>query len=288
MNISSSPEKERAAQLRINHLYSHSHLCNISFLSIAKQDLVSGQSISTPLRCSHSSSDLSLNHVLQEKSDIHHLTNSPNTFETSITSNSSLSSASNKHHDTLSYLIDQNQRTMQRLITSYQVNSNEESTTMLSSASIRIPDYESGQLLTTISHENTQLSRAQQKSILIETGFLSTVDFPSALLHAEGHHVFETVELNSKIDGDDHGILDEPSLALLSNSYRSSTTIAMINQIVNEMGTQSRSQQKKKQCSSPLSTCDDKTSACSTPALSLIKNEPIATHETMIRSETNC
>ena len=38
---------------------------------------------------------------------------------------------------------------------------------------------------------------------------------------------------------------------------------------------QSTSQQKKKQCSSPLSTCDDKTSACSTPALSPIKNESL-------------
>ena len=153
-----------------------------------------------------------MNHVLQEKSDrhgsvisdIHHLTNSPNTFETSITSTSSLSSASNKHHDTLSYLIEQNQRAMQRLITNHQVNSNEESTTILSSASMRIPDYESGQLLTTISHENTQLSHPQalpqqQKSTLIETGSLSTVDFPSALLHAEEHRVFETVELNSKV-----------------------------------------------------------------------------------------
>ncbi|CAF1184718.1 unnamed protein product [Adineta ricciae] len=72
--------------------------------SLAKQALASGQPISTPSHCSHSSSDLPLNHVLQEKSDrqgsvisdIHHLTNSPNTFETSITSNSSLSSASNR------------------------------------------------------------------------------------------------------------------------------------------------------------------------------------------------
>ncbi|CAF1336136.1 unnamed protein product [Adineta ricciae] len=50
-----------------------------------------GQPISTPSRCSRSSSDLPLNHVLQEKSD-----------------NSSLSSPSNKHHDPLSYLIERN------------------------------------------------------------------------------------------------------------------------------------------------------------------------------------
>ena len=192
------------------HHRSFSTLTSVTYRSsLAKQVLASGQPISTPSLCSHSSSDLPLNHVLQEKSDrqgsvisdIHHLTNSPNTFETSITSNSSLSSAkSNKNHDTLSYLIEQNQRAMQRLITNHQGNPNEESTTILSSASMRIADYESGQL-TTISHENTQVpQQQQQKSTLIETGSLSTVDFPSALLHGEDHHhVFETVQFNSKV-----------------------------------------------------------------------------------------
>jgi hypothetical protein len=49
---------------------------------------------------------------------------------------------------------------------------------------------------------------------------------------------------------------------------------------------QSTSQQKKKQCSSPLSTCGDKTSVCSTPSLSPIKNEPIIIVEKVNRQET--
>ena len=50
---------------------------------------------------------------------------------------------------------------------------------------------------------------------------------------------------------------------------------------------QSTSQQKKKQCSSPLSTCGDKTSVCSTPSLSPIKNEPIIIVEKVNRQETS-
>ena len=50
---------------------------------------------------------------------------------------------------------------------------------------------------------------------------------------------------------------------------------------------QSTSQQKKKQCSSPLSTCGDKTSVCSTPSLSPIKNEPLIQTEKSIRHETS-
>jgi hypothetical protein len=50
---------------------------------------------------------------------------------------------------------------------------------------------------------------------------------------------------------------------------------------------QSTSQQKKKQCSSPLSTCDDKTSVCSTPSLSPIKNEPLILVEQVNRQETS-
>jgi hypothetical protein len=52
---------------------------------------------------------------------------------------------------------------------------------------------------------------------------------------------------------------------------------------------QSTSQQqlKKKQCSSPLSTCGDKTSACSTPSLSPIKNEPLIIIDTTNRHETS-
>ena len=50
---------------------------------------------------------------------------------------------------------------------------------------------------------------------------------------------------------------------------------------------QSTSQQKKKQCSSPLSTCNDKTSVCSTPSLSPIKNEPFIQIEKNNRHETS-
>lgn len=50
---------------------------------------------------------------------------------------------------------------------------------------------------------------------------------------------------------------------------------------------QSTSQQKKKQCSSPLSTCGDKTSVCSTPSLSPIKNEPLIIIEKINRQETS-
>jgi hypothetical protein len=46
-------------------------------------------------------------------------------------------------------------------------------------------------------------------------------------------------------------------------------------------------QQKKKQCSSPLSSCGDKTSACSTPSLSPIKNEPLIMIDTTNRHDTS-
>ncbi|UJR35090.1 hypothetical protein I4U23_027865 [Adineta vaga] len=155
------------------HHQSYSTLTSVTYRSsLAKQALASGQPISSSSHHSYSSSDVPLNHLLHEKtdrqnsivSDIHHLSNSPNTFETSITSNSSSSSTSNKQHDTLSYLIEQNQRAMQRLISNHQQNPSGESTTFFSSASIRAPDYESGQL-TTISYETTQeqLPVPQQK-----------------------------------------------------------------------------------------------------------------------------
>ncbi|CAF1185355.1 unnamed protein product [Adineta steineri] len=267
------------------HHQSYSTLTSVTYRSsLAKQAPASGQPISTSSHHSYSSSENLHHHMIQDKnerhhsivSDIHHLTNSPNTFETSITSNSS--SNSSKHHDTLSYLIEQNQRAMQRLITNHKENPVGESTTFFSSASIRAPDYESGQL-TTLSSE-----KIQQKSTLIETGSLSTLDFPSAILNADEQHLYETAQLDCKIDSDERGILDEPSLTLLSNSYRSLTTTT--GQNPTPLMTQSTSQQKKKQCSSPLSTCDDKTSACSTPALSPIKNEPLMTLQRKNRHES--
>jgi hypothetical protein len=179
------------------HHQSYSTLTSVTYRSsLAKQAITSGPPISTP---SHTSSEFPINHFLQDKnerhnsivSDIHHLTNSPNTFETSITSNSS--SNSNKHQDTLSYLIEQNQRAMQRLISNHKENPTDQSTTFFSSASIRAPDYESGQL-TTISSD-----RIQQRSTLIETGSLSTMDFPSAILHAEEPSLFETAQIDCRV-----------------------------------------------------------------------------------------
>ena len=189
------------------HHQSYSTLTSVTYRSsLAKQALASGQPISTSSHHSYSSSDLPLHHLRQEKSerrgsvisDIHHLANSPNTFETSITSNSSSSSASNKHQDTLSYLIDQNQRAMQRLISHQPDNASKESTTFFSSASMRAPDYESGQL-TIMSSETTQLQQQHQKSTLIETGSLSTTEFPSAILQAEDDVLFETAQLDCKV-----------------------------------------------------------------------------------------
>jgi TolA-binding protein len=186
------------------HHQSYSTLTSVTYRSsIAKQALASGPPISTPSHTSFSSSENPINHIQQDEnerrnsliSDIHHLTRSPNTFETSMTSNSS--SNSNKHQDTLSYLIEQNQRAMQRLISNHNHNLTEESTRLYSSPSMRAADYESGQLTTM----NTVISneKVQQKSTLIETGSLSTVDFPSAILHAEEQILFQTAQLDCKV-----------------------------------------------------------------------------------------
>lgn len=181
------------------HHQSYSTLTSVTYRSsLAKQALASGGGgppVSTPSHTSFSSSE-NANHPIQRErqnsllSDIHHLTRSPNTFETSITSNSS--SNSNKHHDTLSYLIEQNQRAMQRLIANPIAG---ESTTFCSSASMRQADYESG-TLTTTGHSQEKI---QQKSTMIETGSLSTVDFPSAILHAEEQSLFQTAQLDCQV-----------------------------------------------------------------------------------------
>jgi len=183
------------------HHRSHSTLTSVTYRSsLAKQAPTSGPPISTPSHTSFSSENPN-NHIPQEDnerrnsliSDIHHLTPSPNTFETSMTSNSS--SNSNKHQDTLSYLIEQNQRAMQRLISNHNQNQIGESTTFYSSTSMRLPDYESGPLTTT----TISTEKFQQKSTLIETGSLSTMDFPSAILHAEEQPLFETAQLDCKV-----------------------------------------------------------------------------------------
>lgn len=185
------------------HHQSYSTLTSVTYRSsLAKQALASGPPISTPSRTSISSSD-NVHHPIQREererrnsllSDIHHLTRSPNTFETSITSNSS--SNSNKHQDTLSYLIEQNQRAMQRLIANPIVGG--ESTTFCSSASMRQADYESGTLTTTTATGQSQ-EKIQQKSTMIETGSLSTMDFPSAILHAEEQSLFQTAQHDCQV-----------------------------------------------------------------------------------------
>ncbi|CAF2111069.1 unnamed protein product [Rotaria magnacalcarata] len=271
------------------HHRSHSTLTSVTYRSsLAKQVLTSGgPPISTPSHTSFSSSEIPIHQIVQDGnerrnsllSDIHHLTRSPNTFETSITSSSS--SNSNKHQDTLSYLIEQNQRAMQRLISNHDENLiGGDSTAFYSSASMRAADYESGPL--TAITMTTPNEKIQQKTTLIETGSISTLDFPSAILLAEEQISFEPSKLDCKIDSEDRGILDEPSLTLLSNSYRSLTTTT--GQHPTAVIVQSTSQ-KKKQCSSPLSNYDDKTSACSTPSLSPIKNEPLIMIHTANRSE---
>ncbi|CAM4878180.1 unnamed protein product [Rotaria socialis] len=272
------------------HHQSHSTLTSVTYRSsLAKQVLTSsGPPISTPSHTSFSSSEIPIHQIVQDGnerrnsllSDIHHLTRSPNTFETSITSSSS--SNSNKHQDTLSYLIEQNQRAMQRLISNHDENLiGGDSTTFYSSASMRVADYESGPL--TAVTMATPNEKIQQKTTLIETGSISTLDFPSAILLAEEQISFEPSKLDCKIDSEDRGILDEPSLTLLSNSYRSLTTTTT-GQHPTAVIVQSTSQ-KKKQCSSPLSNYDDKTSACSTPSLSPIKNEPLIMIHSVNRSE---
>ena len=183
------------------HHRSHSTLTSVTYRSsLAKQALASGPPISTPSYTSFSSSDILMNHTSQDDnerrnsliSDIHYLTHSPNTFETSITSNSS--SKSKKNQDTLSYLIEQNQRAMQRLIFNPHENPTGETTTLPSSTSMNPVDYESEQLATTSSNE-----KLQQKSTLIETGTLSTVDFPSAILLAEEQASFEPALLDCRV-----------------------------------------------------------------------------------------
>ena len=185
------------------HHQSHSTLTSVTYRSsLVKQALPGNPLILTPTHTSFSSSDIPINHVSQDTyerrnsliSDIHHLTRSPNTFETSIISNSS--SNSNKHQDTLSYLIEQNQRAMQRLISNPNENLTGQSTTFYSSASMRHADYESGPLTTTTLSSNDKI---QQKSTLIETGSLSTMDFPSAILHAEEQPLYESAQLDYKV-----------------------------------------------------------------------------------------
>lgn len=190
------------------HHQSHSTLTSVTYRSsLAKQALASGGPlISTPSHTSFSSSEIPINQIVQDGndrrnsilSDIHHLTRSPNTFETSITSNSS--SNSNKHQDTLSYLIEQNQRAMQRLISNHNENLIDgESATFYSSPSMRAADYESGQL-TAITTMTTPNENQHKKSILIETGSISTLDFPSAILLAEEQIVFEPAKLDCKVE----------------------------------------------------------------------------------------
>ena len=181
------------------HQQSYSTLTSVTYLSsLGKRALTTGPPIST---ASNSSSENLIHHLPLDGndrrhssvSDIHHLARSPNTFETSITSHSSLNS--NKHQDTLSYLIEQNQRAMQRLISGHNDNVTIESTTFHSSASMRAADYESGPLATTLTSE-----QAPQKSTLIETGSLSTVDFPSAILLAEEQLLYGIASPHYKVD----------------------------------------------------------------------------------------
>jgi hypothetical protein len=180
------------------HHQSYSTLTSVTYRSsLAKQALASGPPVSTPSHTSFSSSENPIHPIQHEEnerrnsliSDIHHLTRSPNTFETSMTSNSS--SHSNKHQDTLSYLIEQNQRAMQRLIS----NPIEESATFYSSTSMRPADYESG----TLTASAVSTDKVQQRSTMIETGSLSTLDFPSAILHAEESRLFQTAQLDCKV-----------------------------------------------------------------------------------------
>jgi hypothetical protein len=186
------------------HHQSYSTLTSVTYRSsLAKQALTTGPPISTPSHTPCSSSENVVNHIPMDGnerrnsliSDIHHLTRSPNTFETSMTSNSS--SNSHKQQDTLSYLIEQNQRAMQRLISGPTENPTAESSTFFSSASMRAADYESGQITTmSITPSN---ERVQQRSTLIETGSLSTMDFPSAILYAEEQPLYETAQLDCKV-----------------------------------------------------------------------------------------
>ena len=114
---------------------------------------------------------------------VRHLTRSPNTFESSMISHNSSPTSALPHQDTLSYLIEQNQHTMQRLISDHQQTSSLPSKTFFSSVSMRAPDYESGTLIDTTLNANNEA--VPQKSSFIETGSLSRVDYPSALLAIE-------------------------------------------------------------------------------------------------------
>jgi hypothetical protein len=77
-------------------------------------------------------------------------------------------------------------------------------------------------------------------------------------------------------------------LFLPSNSYRSmcSTTGQQATVVAGQSSSHQQTMQKKKQCSSPVSTCGDKTSACSTPSLSPIKNESLLHVESVERKKT--
>ena len=174
------------------HHQSYSTLTSVTYRSsLAKQIHTSGPPISTPSHTSHSSSEINMNTQQidgQDRrgsiiSDIHHLTRSPNTFETSMISHSS-SNSQHQNQDTLSYLIEQNERAMKRLIADYRPTLPTESTAFLSSASMRLPDCESGPLTVTGASSGSNEVH-QQRSTYIETGSLSTMDFPSILLQAE-------------------------------------------------------------------------------------------------------
>lgn len=188
------------------HHSSYSTLTSVTYRSsLAKPvPISSGPPISTPSHTSMSS-DLNINPLAMDghdrpssmMSDIHHLTRSPNTFESSMLSNSSMNSR-NQNQDTLSYLIEQNQRAMQRLITDHQQVLPTESTTFYSSASMRAPDYESGSL-TFMTTMGTSNEAAQQKSTFIETGSLSTMDFPSILLGAEEKLKIQKVKAQTNV-----------------------------------------------------------------------------------------
>ncbi|CAF1025054.1 unnamed protein product, partial [Didymodactylos carnosus] len=111
----------------------------------------------------------------------------------------------------------------------------------------------------------TEVKTTSSESIL-ETGSLATFDF------LNNNHL--SIDIYPKIDLDEKGIMDEPSITLPSNSYRS---LSSNGQHLKNSSVQRNSHmssvnslpgQMKKCCSSPLS---DKTSACTTPSLSPIK-----------------
>jgi hypothetical protein len=60
---------------------------------------------------------------------------------------------------------------------------------------MRPTDYESG----TLTASAVSTDKVQQRSTMIETGSLSTLDFPSAILHAEESRLFQTAQLDCKV-----------------------------------------------------------------------------------------